>query len=133
MKAEIDYKEVKEIRRKAKRMMVDFLEESRVKYGDTFELKCEDYDCWEDAVECEGLNLSNQMPYSVFCQGFNGETYELYLTSVRLFNRAGVVQVSGYSFDEGYGFEYDVECRLYTGNLEAVADFVHLVIEESKM
>jgi hypothetical protein len=103
-----------------------------LKHGDRFELKCNDYDSWEDAIECEASNISNQLPYCVTCQDWSGDLFDLYLTSVKLVKGSHVAYVTGYSFEEGCGYEEDVKCSLYTGNLEAVADFVHLVLEESK-
>lgn len=128
----IDYASLMKERKSIKDKTKKYLDEVLLKHGDRFELKCDDYDSWEDAIEHEASNIANQLPYSVSCQGWNGDTFEVYLTSVKITEGNHVAYVTGYSFDEGYGYEEDVKCNLYTGNLEAVADFVHLVLEEAK-
>ena len=128
----IDYASLIKGRKSIKDKTKEYLDEVRLKYGDRFDLKCNDYDSWEDAIEHEGSNIENQLPFYVSCEGWGGDTFEMYLTSVKLIEGNHVAYVTGYSFNEGYGYEEDVECYLYTGNLEAVADFVHLVLEEAK-
>ena len=128
----IDYASLMKERKSIKDKTKKYLDEVRLKHGDRFELKCDDYESWEDAIEHEASSIANQLPYSVSCQGWGGDTFEVYLTSVKLVEGGHVAYVTGYSFEEGYGYEEDVKCSLYTGNLEAVADFVHLVLEEAK-
>lgn len=128
----IDYASLMKERKSIKDKTKKYLDEVLLKHGDRFELKCDDYESWEDAIEHEASSIANQLPYSVSCQGWGGDTFEVYLTSVKLVEGGHVAYVTGYSFEEGYGYEEDVKCSLYTGNLEAVADFVHLVLEEAK-
>ena len=128
----VEYVGIMSERKKLKERTKEFLNDARLKYGEYFELECEDYDSWEDAIEHEGSNLVNQLPYCVTCQGWSGDSFFLYPTSVKLIDGNYVAYITGYSCDEGYGYEENVECPLYEGNLEAVADFVHLVLEESK-
>ena len=128
----IDYGSLMKERKIIKDKTKKYLDEVLLKHGDRFELKCDDYESWEDAIEHEASSIANQLPYSVSCQGWGGDTFEVYLTSVKLVDGGHEAYVTGYSFEEGYGYEEDVKCRLYTGNLEAVADFVHLVLEEAK-
>lgn len=128
----IDYGSLMKERKSIKDKTKKYLDEVLLKHGDRFELKCDDYESWEDAIEHEASSIANQLPYSVSCQGWGGDTFEVYLTSVKLVEGGHEAYVTGYSFEEGYGYEEDVKCRLYTGNLEAVADFVHLVLEEAK-
>lgn len=128
----IDYGSLMKERKSIKDKTKKYLDEVLLKHGDRFELKCDDYESWEDAIEHEASSIANQLPYSVSCQGWGGDTFEVYLTSVKLVEGGHVAYVTGYSFEEGYGYEEDVKCSLYTGNLEAVADFVHLVLEEAK-
>jgi hypothetical protein len=128
----IDYGSLMKERKGIKDKTKKYLDEVLLKHGDRFELKCDDYESWEDAIEHEASSIANQLPYSVSCQGWGGDTFEVYLTSVKLVEGGHEAYVTGYSFEEGYGYEEDVKCSLYTGNLEAVADFVHLVLEEAK-
>ena len=127
-----DYEQIKIAREKTRTATMEFLNEAMAKYGNRFELKCIDYDNWDEAIEHEGSNISNQLPYSVSCQDFSGGMFEVHLTSVFLVEGNHTAYVSGYSFDDGHGFESDEKCYLYAGNLEAVADFVNLVIKESE-
>ena len=128
----IDYGSLMKERKSIKDKTKKYLDEVRLKYGNRFDLKCNDYESWDDAIEHEASFVSNQIPYSVSCREWDGSTYELYITSVKLTEGNHVAYVTGYSFDEGHGYEENVKCSLYTGNLEAVADFVHLVLKEAK-
>lgn len=116
----------KQIQEETKKFLDKVLEER----GDRFDLKCKDYDSWDDAFEREESFIANQLPYSVSCQGWSGDTFEVYLTSVRLVKGHHTAYVTGYSLEEGCGWVENEKCYLYTGNLEAVANFVHLVIKE---
>lgn len=127
----IDYASLMKERKIIKDKTKKYLDEVRLKHGDRFDLKCNDYESWDDAIEHEASFISNQIPYSVSCQEWDGSTYELYITSVKLTEGNHVAYVTGYSLDEGHGYEENVKCNLYTGNLEAVADFVHLVLKEA--
>lgn len=128
----VDYGSLKNERKNIQEKTKAFLDEVLLKHGERFDLKCNDYDSWEDAIDHEASNITNQLPYCVTCQDWSGDSFDLYLTSVKLVEGGHVAYVTGYSFDEGHGYEEDVKCSLYTGNLEAVADFVHLVLEEEK-
>ena len=125
-----EYELLRARRKRDQEEMKIFLKKAAEIQGNRFVLKCNDYDCWDDAIEHEGSFISNQLPYSVSCQDYGGSTFEVYLTSVELVEGCHTAYVTGYSFDECYGWIENEKCYLYTGNLEAVADFVHLVLKE---
>lgn len=122
-----------DLKKKYKEAAKEYIQKSVAKHGEVFQLKCMDYDSWDDAFEHEGSFITNQMPYGVDCHDGDGSTYFVHLTKVVLSADVNVANVTGYCFDEDYGWIENEPCRLYMENLDAIAEFIHAVMDEETL
>ena len=122
------------IKIKYRKVLEDYLKDAFIKHGDRFEINPVDYETWDDAVEHEGSFITNQIPFSVICQDYNGEMFEVYITSLYLFNAGKGAYITGYKFDSyDFGYIESQECYFSLENMKSIVDFINLSIWMDKV
>ena len=115
------------IRENLKTSLKSYIKDSIQKHGNRFVLKPLNYGNWDDAIEQEGSFITNEIPFCVTLQNCSGDTFEVYLTSVKLCLDDFMAYVTGYNMDSyDYGWVEDYKCYMTLSNMMAIADFINL-------